>query len=81
MGIQSSEGLWSVSRAVDDIDTILVPDSSFMEFLDLDYGDDFSKCVTIDKLEVGKIYQIIVTSFVGLYRYRMNDCVKVNWFL
>jgi hypothetical protein len=80
MGIQSSEGLWSVSRAVDDIDSILVPDSSFMEFLDLDYGDDFSKCVTIDKLEVGKIYQIVVTSFVGLYRYRMNDCVKVTGF-
>jgi hypothetical protein len=51
-----------------------------MEFLDLDYGDDFSKCVTIDKLEVGKAYQIIVTSFVGLYRYRMNDCVKVTGF-
>lgn len=80
MGIQSSEGLWSVSRAVDDINSILVPDSSFMEFLDLDYGDDFSKCVTIDKLEVGKIYQIVVTSFVGLYRYRMNDCVKVTGF-
>jgi hypothetical protein len=80
MGIQSSEGLWSVSKGVDDINSILVPDSSFMEFLDLDYGDDFSKCVTIDKLEVGKAYQIIVTSFVGLYRYRMNDCVKVTGF-
>ena len=26
---------------VDDVNSILVPDSSFMEFLDLDYGDDF----------------------------------------
>ena len=80
MGIQSSEGLWSVPRGINDINSILVPDSSFMEFLDLDYGDDFSKCVTIDKLEVGKIYQLVVTSFVGLYRYRMSDCVKVTGF-
>ena len=80
MGIQSSEGLWSVSRGIDDINSILVPDSSFMEFLDLDYGDDFSKCVTIDKLEAGKIYQIVVTSPVGLYRYRLNDAVKVTGF-
>ena len=80
MGIQSSEGLWSVSRGIDDINSILVPDSSFMEFLDLDYGDDFSKCVTIDKLEEGKKYQLVVTSFVGLYRYRLSDSVKVTGF-
>ncbi len=79
-GIQSSEGLWSVPRGVDDINSILVPDSSFMEFLDLDYGDDFSKCVTIDELEVGKIYQLVVTSLVGLYRYRLSDSVKVTGF-
>lgn len=80
MGIQSSEGLWSVPRGIDDVNSILVPDSSFMEFLDLDYGDDFSKCVTIDKLEEGKIYQLIITSLVGLYRYRLSDAVKVTGF-
>ena len=51
-----------------------------MEFLDLDYGDDFSRCVTIDELEVGKIYQLIVTSLVGFYRYRLSDSVKVTGF-
>ena len=80
MGIQSSEGLWSVPKGIDDVNSILVPDSSFMEFLDLDYGDDFSKCVTIDQLEEGKIYQLVVTTFSGLYRYRLNDSVKVTGF-
>ena len=80
MGIQSSEGLWSVTRGIDDVNSILVPDSSFMEFLDLDYGDDFSKCVTIDQLEEGKIYQLVVTTLVGLYRYRLSDSVKVTGF-
>ena len=79
-GVQSSECLWSVSRGIDDVNSILVPDSSFMEFLDLDYGDDFSRCVTIDELEVGKIYQLIVTSLVGFYRYRLSDSVKVTGF-
>lgn len=79
-GIQSSEGLWSVARGMDDVNSILVPDASFMEFLDLDYGDDFSKCVTIDQLEEGKIYQLVVTSPVGLYRYRLSDSIKVTGF-
>lgn len=80
MGIQSSEGLWSVTRGIDDVNSILVPDSSFMEFLDLDYGDDFTKCVTMDQLEEGKIYQLVVTTLVGLYRYRLSDAVKVTGF-
>ena len=79
-GILSSEGMWSVPRAIDDVNSILIPDSSFMEFLDLDYGDDFSKCVTIDELEEGKLYQLVVTNLNGFYRYRLNDAVKVTGF-
>lgn len=80
MGLESSEGMWSVPRGVDDPNSILVPDGAFMEFLDVEYGDDFSKCVTIDQLEVGKTYQLIVTTLVGLYRYRLYDAVKVKGF-
>lgn len=79
-GIVASEGLWSVPAGIDDVNNILVPDSSFMEFLDVEFGDDFSKCVTIDKLEEGKTYEIIATNLCGLYRYRVSDAIKVNGF-
>lgn len=79
-GIASSEGLWSVPAGVDDVNSILVPDGSFMEFLDVEFGDDFSKCVTIGQLEEGRIYELIVTTLGGLYRYRLSDAVKVTGF-
>ena len=80
MGIVSSEGMWSVPIGIDDVNSILIPDSSFMEFLDLEYDEDFSKCVTIEQLEEGKTYEIIVTNLGGLYRYRLGDAIKVNGF-
>lgn len=79
-GIVASEGLWSVPLGVDNVNSVLVPDGSFMEFLDVEFGEDFSKCVTIDQLEEGKTYEIICTNFCGFYRYRVSDAVKVKGF-
>ena len=79
-GVAASEGLWSVPAGINNVGSILVPDSSFMEFLDVEYGDDFSKCVTIDQLEEGKIYEIIATNLCGFYRYRVSDAIKVIGF-
>ena len=77
-GITASEGLWSVPSGIDDFDSILAPSAAFVEFLPVEAGDDFSKCVTMDKLEEGKIYELIITNLSGFYRYRMSDAVKVT---
>ena len=79
-GVTASEGLWSVPIAVDDMDSVLVPDSAFMEFLPVEAGDDFSQVRSIDELEEGKIYELIITNLCGFYRYRMSDAVKVTGF-
>lgn len=79
-GVIASEALISVPIYIDDLNSVLVPDSAFMEFLDVEYGDDFTKCVTMDKLEENKTYEIIVTTLNGLYRYRLSDAVKVTGF-
>ena len=79
-GVTASEGLWSVPSGVDDFDSILAPGACFVEFLPVEAGDDFSKCVTLDKLEVGKVYELIITNLSGFYRYRMSDAVKVTGF-
>lgn len=52
-----------------------------MEFLPVEAGDDFTKCVTMDKLEVGKVYELIITNLSGFWRYRMSDAVMVTGFM
>ncbi|MCR4589960.1 MAG: GH3 auxin-responsive promoter family protein [Lachnospiraceae bacterium] len=79
-GITASEGLWSVPSGIDDFDSILAPSAAFVEFLPVEAGDDFSKCVTMDKLEEGKVYELIITNLSGFWRYRMSDAVKVTGF-
>lgn len=77
MGITASEGIYSVPIAVSDHRSAIIPDAGVIEFLPVEAGDDFSKICQIDELEVGKIYELIITNFCGFYRYRMSDAVKV----
>ena len=79
-GVTASEGLWSVPGGIDTEDSVMAPCSAFFEFLPVDCGDDLSRCVTMDKVEVGKIYEIIVTNLSGFYRYRTSDAVMVTGF-
>lgn len=79
-GVTSSEGLWSVPVEPESEDAALVPGSAFMEFLPVGADDDFTKCVSIDKLEVGKTYELIITNLCGFYRYRMSDALLVTGF-
>ena len=77
-GITASEGLWSIPVELESEDCALVPGSAFMEFLPVEAGSDFSKCVTMDQVEVGKTYELIITNLCGYYRYRMSDAVQVT---
>jgi len=79
-GITASEGLFSIPSGIDNPDSILAPGAGFIEFLPVDANDDFSQIVTMDKLEEGRIYEIVYTNFAGLYRYRMSDAVKCTGF-
>jgi len=77
-GVTASEGLWSVPIGLDIEDSVMAPCSAFFEFLPVECGDDLSKCITMDKLEVGKIYEIIATNLCGFYRYRTRDAVLIT---
>ena len=79
-GVTASEGLWSVPAGVNDFDSILAPSAAFVEFLPVEAGDDFTQCRTLDELEEGKIYELIITNLSGFWRYRMSDAVKVTGF-
>ena len=77
-GVAASEGIFSVLSGKDTQDTVLAPDGCFMEFRDAE--DETAPCLTMDRLEAGKCYELIITNYSGLYRYRMHDVVRVTGF-
>lgn len=77
VGLNASEGILSVPMDVDCPDSALIPDSVFYEFIPID-SEDPGDIVTIDGVEVGKTYEIVITNQSGFYRYRIRDAVKVT---
>lgn len=76
VGLSASEGIFSVPTELNNPNTVLIPDDMFYEFLPVDAENDYSKVVTLDKLEIGKDYEVITTNVSGFYRYRMKDVVR-----
>lgn len=76
LGLTASEGSFSVPFELNNPEAMLIPDSMFYEFLPLG-SDDFNDIVTLDKVEVGKKYEVITTNLSGFYRYRMRDAIEV----
>ena len=72
-GYGASESIIAVANEMNSGDFPLIQDGGFYEFVPENEG----KPVTMDKLAIGKDYEIIVTNLSGLYRYRMGDVVKI----
>jgi len=77
MGLAASEAIFSVPIGLNNENSALIPDSVFYEFRPLE-NEDLNKCVTLDKLEVGKDYEVLMTNLSGFYRYRMQDAIRVT---
>lgn len=79
MGYLSSEFLGSIN--VDPQTNRCVPTfhETFFEFIEReDWETDQHRILTLDQLEQGKMYYVIVTTSNGLYRYFINDLVEVT---
>lgn len=74
----SSEGIFAAPVESESEDMVLIPFSAFYEFRDIE--NDSEEIVTMDKVETGKDYEIIITNISGLYRYRIKDVVRVTGF-
>lgn len=77
LGYAASEGLMAVPRELNSFEYVILPQNGFYEFLPID-APEGTKPLTISELEVGKEYEIIVTNMSGLYRYRIEDVVRVT---
>lgn len=67
-GLLATEGVVTVPNQKGEL--TLAADSGFFEFLDA-AGD----AKLADELDEGASYEVIITTFGGLYRYRTGDCV------
>ena len=82
MGYAAAEGFFAAPTELDVNDYVLLPWCIFFEFLPIDdledAADDTVKPLLINELEVGKNYEMIVSNFSGLYRYKIEDVVHVT---
>ena len=74
----ASEGLVAACTALNDTDMQLLTDSCFYEFIP--YGEEPCEPLTLDQLEQGKKYELLITTRAGLYRYRLKDVIEVRGF-
>ena len=71
----ASEGLFAAVDELESQEQLMLPDSCYYEFIP---QDDESKILSIDQLEVGKDYEVVITNQAGLYRYRFGDVIRVT---
>ncbi len=79
------DAIYSASEAVfnlpDDAEVIGGPvavDGNFLEFRDV--FDEQSPLLLVDELELGGEYEVFATTSMGLFRYRINDKIRVTGF-
>lgn len=73
----ASEGFFAVQNDLSESSMLLTVDNDiFYEFIPL--GKDVDDAVDITGLEVGKIYELAITSSNGLWRYRIGDTVHIT---
>ena len=58
------------------------PDLNFLEFIpESEIEEENPSTIESNQLEVNKIYEIILTSHSGLYRYRVGDLIQIKEFV
>jgi len=82
MGCLSTEARNSIPMSDSGAGGALAITTNFYEFIPKEDAEKSDKrALTCDQLEVGGEYFIVVTTAGGLYRYNIDDLIKVNGFL
>ena len=71
-----SECMSAIATDLECSEYTLMPRSAFFEFLDIDNNTVYSSKHVVS----GKRYQLIITTFSGLYRYKTGDIVEIKGF-
>lgn len=75
----ASEGFFATQAARDNDGMLLLIDRGiYYEFLPLDADPSRDLPLRADQLDKGRIYEMIITSCNGLWRYRLGDTIEVT---
>src|SRR3569833_2275880 len=76
----ASEGFFGLQDQPDSDDMLLMLDYGiFYEFLPLEHlHDDNPKTLSLDEVELGKNYALIISTNAGLWRYMIGDTVRFS---
>jgi len=81
MGCLSTEARSSISMSDTGAEGVLAIETNFYEFIPKEnMGKPDKKALLCDELEKGREYFIVVTTPGGLYRYNIDDIVRVDGF-
>lgn len=79
VGYMASEGVFSIPQANDDPDGILALHGIFFEFIpEREFDRPGAPILLAHELEAGQNYHVIITTSGGLYRYAINDVIRVS---
>ena len=77
----ASEALVAACCELEDTRMQLLTDSCFYEFIPAEETDDENRrLLTLDQLEDGQKYEVLITTRAGLYRYHLKDVIEVKGF-
>lgn len=68
----ASECMAGAAVEMDKAQYAVLPESAYYEFL-----SEQEEIVSLENVQIGKVYEPVITTFSGLYRYRMGDRIKV----
>lgn len=80
----ATESTIGINNEAERIKYILIPDTAFYEFIPIkDYEKKLdsniqTKC--IEELKIGEKYEVVLTNYAGLYRYKLGDVIRVVGF-
>lgn len=76
----ASEGFFAVQNAIDNQAMLLLLDcGTFFEFIRTEEADsDRPEIIPAWKVEEGEIYELVITSCNGLWRYPLGDTVRIE---
>ncbi|MDO5516455.1 MAG: GH3 auxin-responsive promoter family protein [Clostridium sp.] len=77
----ATEAFIGINPYYDKIEYVVLPQTCFYEFIEKDdiYKKN-PKTYLINEVKINHDYEIVITTFNGLYRYRLGDVVKVSGF-
>ncbi|KIK80810.1 hypothetical protein PAXRUDRAFT_833328 [Paxillus rubicundulus Ve08.2h10] len=79
-GYGATECVMAASYDMDDLDTFVIQTEDVIEFLDVTAEESHENILQAWELEVGKQYQIVLTTRDGLWRYLLGDVVDIVGF-